>query len=197
VIALTLRPGSDGLELLAAVRNDSAGVLCNASFAVDLHDEDDQVVASNVNGLRMRRNYRFNDGSGIELSCAAPGDLTMVEIPSLVLDPPTTKVKSVVYSSTYWGNLDIAPITGVSLSGVESTTHGTGLAYSGTLVNGFDHELSAPTVAVFVLNSVGRPLDVAYGASSVVLQPGGTWNFETSVVDRVGVGFEAYAMGGP
>jgi hypothetical protein len=197
VVALTLLSGANGPELYASVKNDGDLVACNASFAVDLHDQDDQVVGSGVSGLMVRRFYRLTDGSGNVAGCVAPGDVTKVAITNLSLDPPSANVRSVVYQSNYWGNLPIEAIDGVSLTGVASVTLGAGVAYTGTLVNGLDMELSNPTVAVFPLNTAGRPLGVAYGGSSVVLPPAGTWAFETSTVTDAGVGFDAYPMGGP
>ncbi len=52
-------------------------------------------------------------------------------------------------------------------------------------------------MAVFPLSAVGRPLDVAYGGSSVVLPRCGTWDFETSPISASGVAYDAYPMGGP
>ncbi|HET7540003.1 MAG TPA: FxLYD domain-containing protein [Polyangiaceae bacterium] len=196
VIALTLRPTSDGMELLAAVRNDGEILACNASFSVDLHDRDDEIVASNISGLNVRRFYELNDGSGQLAGCLAPGDVTMVTIPSLTLNPPDAEIQSVVYQSNYWGNLDISPVAGINLSGVQSVARAAGVAFTGTLRNDLARELPNPTVAVFTLNSAGRPLEVAYGASTAVLPAGGSWDFETSTVKQSGVNFDAYPMGG-
>jgi hypothetical protein len=169
---------------------------CNTSFSAELRDQDDQVLATNISGLMVRHFYQFNDGSGTIAGCVPPGDVTMVVIPNLTPDPPTAEVHSVVYQSNYWGNLDVSPIAGVSLKDVQSVTRSVGVAYTGTLVNGLDMELASPTVAVLSLNSLGRPLNVAYGASTAVLAPGGTWDFETSTVEQSGVAFDAYPLGG-
>ncbi|MEI9952192.1 MAG: hypothetical protein WDO74_25205 [Pseudomonadota bacterium] len=197
VIALTLRPGASGAEVYAAVRNDGQILACNASFSVELHDKDDQTLGAGISGLQARRFYRFTDGSGSIASCVAPGEVVMIAIQRLDLDAPIEDVKSVVYQSNYWGNLPLAAIEGVSLTGVQAVTRGTGVAYTGALVNGLDTALSGPTVAVFPLSAVGRPLDVAYGGSSVVLPRCGTWDFETSPISASGVAYDAYPMGGP
>jgi len=193
IIALTLKLGSNGAELYAAVRNDGDVVACNPSFSVDLRDKDDLTLGTGVSGLLSWRFYRFTDTIA---SCLAPGDVTMVAIQSLSLDAPIEAVVSAVYQSNYWGNLDIVAIDGVGLTGVKAVARSPGVAYTGSLVNGLDVELSNPTVAVFPLNAVGRPLGVAYGSGSVVLPRCGTWDFETSP-SEAGVGFDAYPMGGP
>jgi len=197
VIALTLRAASSGAELFAAVRNDGDILACNPSFSVELRDQDDQTLAAGISGLMERRFYRFTDGSDTIAACVAPGDVTMVAITSLSLDSPMADVRSVVYQSSYWGNLDVVAIPGVNLSDVNAVNRGDGVAYTGSLVNALDKDLSGPTVAVFPLNAVGRPLEVAYGGSSVVLAPGAAWDFETSTVGDAGEGFDAYPMGGP
>jgi len=197
VISLTLRATPSGAELFAAVRNDGDILACNASFSVELRDKDDQTLAAGISGLMARRFYRFTDGSGTIAGCVAPGDVTMVAIVSLSLDSPMADVRSVVYQSNYWGNLDVVAIPGINLSDVQAVNRGDGVAYTGSLVNGLDKDLSGPTVAVFPLNALGRPLEVAYGGSSVVLAPGAAWDFETSTVGDAGEGFDAYPMGGP
>jgi len=199
VIALTLLPSTGGADVYAAVRNDGAILACNASFSVELHDKDDQIVGSSISGLVTRGFYRFTDGSGTVAGCVAPGELTMIAIREIALYAPFENVLSAVYQSNYWGDLKVTPTDGVSLTNVKPVSRSAGIAYTGELVNGLDTELSSPTVAVFPLNAVGRPLSVAYGATSGVLTPCGKWEFETSAVSepQAGVAFDAYPMGGP
>jgi hypothetical protein len=197
VFALTLQPGPNGAELYAAVRNDGDVLACNASFSVELRDKDDQVLGAGVSGLMSRHFYRLSDGSGTIAGCVAPGEVTKVAIQSLSLDAPIGDVQRAVYQSNYWANLGVVAIEGVSLTGVETVTRSTAVAYTGALFNGLDTTLSDPTVAVYPVNAVGRPLGVAYAGSSLVLQPCGSWDFETSAVNQTGVGYDAYPMGGP
>jgi hypothetical protein len=201
VTALSLLDGSDGLDLYAAVKNAGDAIACNTSFSVELRDQDDQVVAAGVNGLMARRFYRFSDDAGplagTVAGCLAPGDLTQVAVRGLTVDPPNAYLRSAVYYTNSWSNLDLVAIPGVSLVGVSAVQRAGGVAYQGSLINGLDTTLSNPTVAVYPVNAVGRPLGVAYGASSIELAPGGTWNFETNTVTDPGVGFDAYPMGGP
>jgi hypothetical protein len=196
VVALTLRQGSSGAELYAAVRHDGDGLVCNPYFSVELRDQDDQTVGTGISGLMIRRFYRLTDGSGTVVGCVAPGDVTMVAIPTLALDTPIAAVRSVVYSSGDWV-LDVAAINGISVTQVKALNRGDGVAYTGALVNGLDTPLSHPTVAIFPVNAVGRPLAVAYGGGMADIPPCGSWNFETNAVNDPGVGYDAYPMGGP
>ena len=201
VTAFSLLPGSDGLDLYATVKNAGDAIACNTSFSIELRDKDDQVVAAGVNGLMARRFYRFAEDAGplagTVAGCLAPGDLSKVAVKGLSLDPPNADVRSVVYYTNSWANLDLVAIEGVSLAGVSAVAQTNGVAYQGSLINGLDTTLSNPTVAVYPVNAVGRPLGVAYGGSTLELSPGGNWNFETNTVTDPGVGFDAYPMGGP
>jgi len=201
VTAFSLLEGTDGLDLYAAVKNAGDAIACNTSFSLELRDKDDQVVAAGVNGLMARRFYRFADDAGplagTVAGCLAPGDVTKVAVKGLSLDPPNADVQRVVYYTNSWSNLDLVAIEGVSLEGVSAVTKVNGVAYEGSLVNGLDTALDNPTVAVYPVSAVGRPLGVAYGASAIELAPGGTWHFETNTVTDSGAGFDAYPMGGP
>ncbi|HEY3495946.1 MAG TPA: hypothetical protein VGK73_14710 [Polyangiaceae bacterium] len=60
-------------------------------------------------------------------------------------------------------------------------------------MNEFEAELRAPTVMVFPVNRVGRPLGAASSGTGAALPAGGTWSFETSTVDDPGVDAVAFA----
>ena len=196
VTALTLRAAERGIELYASVRNDGEIAACNPSFSVELRDRDEQVLAAGVSGLMIRRFYRLLNDATTIAGCVAPGDVTRVAITNLSLDAPLADVQSVIYQSNYW-YLDVVAVPGVGLADVQAVTRSEGLAYTGTLVNGLELPLMHPTVAIFPLNAVGRPLDVAYAGSTLALAPCDTWKFETSAVSELGVGYDAYPMGGP
>jgi hypothetical protein len=195
VIALTLSNGPNGAELYAAVRNDGNTVACNASFRVQLLDKDQQTVGAGISGLLMQHFYQLTDGSGTIASCAAPGDLTMVVVTDLSLGGAIEDVRQVIYSSNYW-DLDVVIIDGISITGVKAVTSGAGVAYTGVLTNGLGMPLSNPSVAVFPLNAVGRPLGLASGSGTVDVPAGGNWDFETDTVSDPGVGFAAFPGGG-
>jgi len=196
IVAFTLREGPNGAEIYAAVKNEGDVVACNPSLTVELRDKDDQTVGGGTSGLMSRRLYRFTDGSGTIAGCLTPGESTMVAIQRSPVDIPIADVHSAVYYSTYWANLSLAATDGVNLTTVEDVARESRVAYSGTLVNNLDMPVTGPTVAVFPVNAVGRPLTVAYGASTVVLQPCDTWQFETNAISEPGAGYDAYPMGG-
>ena len=54
---------------------------------------------------------------------------------------------------------------------------------------------SNPSVAVFPVNRVGRPLGMATASTTADLVDGSTWTFQTGAVDDPGVGQVALASG--
>ena len=52
--------------------------------------------------------------------------------------------------------------------------------------------VSDPSIRVFPLNRVGRPLGVAKGGDASQVAPGGTWTFQTDTVDAPGVSCAAF-----
>jgi hypothetical protein len=74
-------------------------------------------------------------------------------------------------------------------------TAGAGTVYTGTLSNGLDVAVSDPSVTVFSVNRVGRPLGVAIATGTVQIPPGGSWAFETNTVDMPGADQAAYPAG--
>lgn len=199
VVALTLRQTADGPQLYAAVKNQGDAAGCNVAFSVTLYDKDEQTVGAGISGLMVRHFYQRTDaaGSASLVGCVSAGEVTMVAITRLDTgDTPIESVRKVVYSSQYWSLENLVAIDGVTLEDVQAVTNANGVAYAGALVNHLDQPLSNPTVAVYPLNTVGRPLGVAYGAATLDVAPGANWNFETNTVSDAGVDFDAYPMGG-
>lgn len=186
VVALTLREGPSHGELFAALKNEGASPACSPSFSVELFDEAEQPLAAGLGGVLVKRFYRLTDGSDTVAGCVGPGDVAMVAVTDLPADFALEDVGSVVYGCNFW-MLDVSPIAGISIGDVRGVARDGGVAYTGVLVNGLDSALSRPSVAVFPLNSVGRPLGVAFGNGSVDVAPSGSWPFETDAVNEAGV----------
>jgi len=92
-------------------------------------------------------------------------------------------------------NVEVTPVGGLTVTGVEAITNGEGTAYTGTVVNDLTSTLNDPSVTVFPVNRVGRPLGMATASATLALPPGGTWTFQTDAVDDPGVAHVAYATG--
>lgn len=193
LVAFTLRAGAGAVELYAALRNDGTIPACSPGFSVEFFDEAEQSVARGVAGLLVRRFYRTTDSFDAPAACVGPGDVSMVAITDLPADL-LQRVSYGTYWLTYWA-LDVVPAEGISITDVRAVTRGAEVAYTGALVNGRDIPASA-SVAVFPVNSVGRPLGVALDRDPIDVPPGGRWEFETSTVTDPGVDHAAYPAGG-
>jgi len=196
VIALTLREGTSGAELYAAVKNEGDEKGCSPAFSVEIFDKADQTLAVGVSGLLVQSFFRLTDGSSTIAACVAPGEVSMVAIKGLPADLSLQDVGRIDYRLNYW-NLDAVPIAGVSIHDVQPVMRGAGVAYTGTFVNGFDVSMDSPSVNVFPINRVGRPLGVAVARRSAELAPGDSWEFDTDSVTETGVDQVAFAATGP
>jgi hypothetical protein len=89
----------------------------------------------------------------------------------------------------------VVPFGGLTVMGIQPVASSGGTAYIGTVVNALGSTLSNPSVTIFPVNRVGRPLGMASASATVDLAPGVAWNFQTTAVDDPGVDQAAYATG--
>lgn len=197
LVGFTLQRGPSSGEVYVALKNTGNGLACSPAFSIDLFDANQQFLATGVGGLLVQRFYRAADGSDSIAACLAPGDTTMVAITDLPSAMEIETVRHVVYWCNYWAVDDVTAVPGISITDVRALEREAGVAYTGALVNGLDVALRAPSVAIFPLNRVGRPLGVALGRGMDEVPPGGSWQFETSTVPDAGVARAAYPAAGP
>jgi hypothetical protein len=196
VTAFTLKQGAAGPELYVALKNAGEVPACSAGVGVDLLDETEQHLGTGMTGLLTRHFYLFRlpDGSSTVAACIPPGDVSMGAILDLPSDLVVDDVASAVYRCPYFA-LDVVPLGDLEINDVKSNTTGSGTKYTGTLVNQLDVLVRNPSVTIYALNRVGRPLGAAMGSGSVEIPPGGTWAFETNLVTAVGVDHAAFPAG--
>jgi hypothetical protein len=194
VIALTLRRGSSSTEVYAALRNDGETPACSAAFSVELFDKTEHSLATGIAGLLTQHFYRRTDGSGALAACVGPGDVSMAAVTDLPSDIDIEDVGYARYRCPYFA-LDVVPSADLTVSAVTRTIEDGGSRYTGKLVNGLDVTVSKPSVTVFPVNAVGRPLGVAAASSFGEVPPGGSWIFETNTLDAIGADWVAYPAG--
>jgi hypothetical protein len=190
LVAVTLVQGATGPELYAAVRNDGQMPACEAGMMISFYDKADQHLTDTGAVLLSGRFYRLD--SGVVLSCIDPGQIAMAaatDIPDSIVIGELGYLEHRFPLFTIDG---IQRVDGLAVSGVEATTTGAGSAYTGTLTNGFSVTVSNPSVAIFPVNRVGRPLGMARADATTDLPPGGGWSFQTSTVGELGAGYVAY-----
>ena len=190
LVALTLVPGATGPELYAAVRNDGQMPGCEAGMMTSFFDKADQRVTETAAALRSGRYYRLEPG--VVLNCIEPGQIAMaaaIDLPDYIVigDLGYLEHRFPVINTEGLERID-----GLAVSGVEAVTTGAGSAYTGTLTNGLDATVSNPSVTIFPVNRVGRPLGMARASATTDIPPGGSWSFQTGTVSDLGAGYVAY-----
>ncbi|HTQ04194.1 MAG TPA: hypothetical protein VMI54_10065 [Polyangiaceae bacterium] len=190
--ALTLRQGATNTEAYAALKNDGDTPACDAGLELQFFDKNQQPIAASVGGLLTQHLFRFTDGSGTVAACVAPGDVTMAAITDLPAGLALDDVGFVEYSCMYFA-VDATPIDGFTVSQVRSVTGSNGVSFTGTFTNGFGAAVDNPSVTVFPVNHVGRPLAAATATGTDPVPDGGSWDFTTSAVDSAGSDNVAFA----
>lgn len=194
--ALTLHQGQTNTELYATLKNVGGTPACSPAFSVTVFDRAENAVATGIAGVLVHHFYRLVDGSNTLAACVGPGDVSRLSIRDLPAELVIDDIARLEYRCTFWA-LEVEPAGSLTVSGVRSVPNASGVTFTGSLVNGLDVPLDTPSVAVFSLNRVGRPLSVALAAGDAQLLPGKSWEFETSPVNDAGVEQAAYPTSGP
>ncbi len=191
LVAFTLVQEATAPALYVAVRNDGQSPACNVGMLTDFLDKDGYVVTSAGTGVWASQYYRLDPD--VIFNCIDPGQVGMAASTNLPADLVIEELGSLKHSFPGFIVQDIVPIAGVSVSGVKAVTTGAGTTYKGAFTNGFDVAVSAPTVSVFPVNRVGRPLGMATNGAAADVPPGGSVTLETGPVADPGVDYEVYA----
>lgn len=194
LVAFTLLPGVNGPSFYAAVQNVWSTPLCEAGMMLDFYDTAGQLVGSAASVLQSGRFYQLNDGSGAIIPCVDPGQIAMTGETGLPATIAIDQLGALQHLFPSF-NVDVTPVAGLTVTGVEAIASGQGTAYTGTVINDLPSTLDDPSVAIFPVNRVGRPLGMATASATSALPPGGTWAFQTDAVDDPGVDQVAYATG--
>ncbi|HMI88622.1 MAG TPA: hypothetical protein VK550_31300 [Polyangiaceae bacterium] len=191
LVAFTLVREPKGLSLYAAVTNEGDTPACEAGMTTYFIDKTDQVVTSAGSVLQSKQFYRL-DG-GVIIRCIAPGQRAMSAATDLPSDIVIEKLGYLQHRFPAFTIDGIVAVEGFDVSDVQAITSGNGKRYTGKLVNRFDTTVTDPSVAIFPMNRVGRPLGVATSKATADLPTGNSWSFESTDVADFGVGYVAYA----
>ncbi len=192
LVAFTLVERSNGPELYAAVRNDADTPVCEGGMMTSFFDMTEALVTTTASVLESGHLYRLDGGAGAAINCIDPGQVAMTgsaDLPDSIVIDELGRLEHRFPAFVVDG---IVPIQGLEVTNVKAVTSGPATTYTGTLTNGLDVTASSPTVSIFPVNRVGRPLGMATSTASMDLPPGGSWSFETSSVDDPGAGYVAY-----
>jgi len=195
MVAFTLVQEATAPALYVAVRNDSETPACNVGMLTDFFDKDGYPVTSVGVPVWSESYYRL--GPDTIFNCIDPGQIGMAAARTLPADLVIADLGYLTHSFPGFIVQDIVPIEGPAVSGVKAKTTAAGTLYTGRFSNGFDVAVTAPSVAVFPVNRVGRPLGVASSTGATDVPAGSSSMFETSVVADPGVAYQAYAAATP
>ncbi|HEY4188194.1 MAG TPA: FxLYD domain-containing protein [Polyangia bacterium] len=190
LVAFTLLEGTTGPAFYAAVENDGDAPSCNAGMMTDFIDKSGQTVASVGSPLLSKQFYQLE--ANVILGCIDLGQIGMVAATDLPAEVVPGDLGSLTYNFPTFGVGGITPIAAFAVSGVKAVAKVAGTAYAGALANGLDVMVTGPSVTISPVNRVGRPLGAATASATTDIPPGGSWSFETSSVDDVGVDEVAY-----
>jgi hypothetical protein len=192
LVAFTLVPGTFGPSFYAAVENVSSAPLCEAGMMIAFYDRSNQLVGSAASVLESGHFYQLTDGSGTIIPCVAPGQVALTGGTDLPATIVIDQLGSLVHLFPSF-NVDVVPAGDLSVSGVQAVAGGAGTTYGGMVANQIGMTASNPSVAVFPVNRVGRPLGMATASTAADLAAGAAWTFETGAVNDPGVGQAAFA----
>lgn len=194
LVALTLVPGASGPSFYAAVQNVFSTPLCEAGMMLQFYDQSGQLVGSAASVLASDHSYQLTDGSGAVIPCVAPQQIVMTGATDLPATIVVDQLGSLVHLFPSF-NVDVVPTGELAAGGVQAVAGAGGTTYRGAVANQIGMNANNPSVAVFPVNRVGRPLGMATASTTAALAAGSTWTFETGAVDDPGVGQVAFASG--
>jgi hypothetical protein len=194
LVAFTLVEEATGPAFYAAVQNVLSTPLCEAGMMIQFYDQSGQNVGSAAGVLQSGEFYQLNDGSGTIIPCIGPGQIAMTGVTGLPDTIVIDQLGSLVHLFPSF-NVGVVPAGNLTITGIQTTTGAAGTSYSGIVDNGIGSTLSNPSVAVFPVNRVGRPLGMATASTTADLPAGATWTFQTGAVGDPGVGQAAYGSG--
>jgi hypothetical protein len=158
---------------------------------IEFFDKDDESLAAWTTTLHTGQLYRASDEPNTLIACLAPDSTAMfgsAELPdSVVVD----ELDYAVYRFSYFAGdilpFDLVPTDALTVTGVELVTTASNHRFRGGFENGLDVAVRDPSVTVFPLTSVGRPIDMATSIEPVDIAPNTSWMFETTPVNDPGV----------
>jgi hypothetical protein len=187
VVAATLTQGPLGLEFYGSLRNDGETAACSGAIGIELFDAADQTLGAFNGGLFGAQIYRIN-GLDQAVGCIDPHQVGMAGIVNIDESLTLDQVASVVYRFTYFNaeffEDGLTALDSFTVTDLELVEEGANqVVFSGALANSLDALVKDPSVTIFQVNDVGRPLGMVSVSRTEDLTPGTTWNFRTSSID--------------
>jgi hypothetical protein len=181
IIALTIREDeySDAVWL-AAVENTSTDALCAVNMDVTFLDSGGAEIASGSGILEVPL-HRGSDGTGSLVRCLGPGQIGMTVGAYTLQAEDVPNVASMNYDFGALILVDAVPTNDITVTGVQIVDQGSGrYQFTGALNNDSTTPVTNPSVSIFGVNSVGRPLAEAGDIELTTVSAGSAWQFSTT-----------------
>ncbi len=194
VVAHTAREGVLGTEWLMAVKNTGTAYLCAIDVQFSFLDAAGTELGSGF-GLLDVDLVRGCDGACGFTNCLGPGKVGMLVDTLALSDVDVSKIAKVTHEFGALILTDAAPTTEIKVTEVTKTAgEFGGNVFSGTLKNDSPEGVKNPSVNIYGVNAVGRPLFASKAIERTTIAAGGSWPFKTTgKFEEAYVSYAAYA----
>ena len=170
-------------QFLLAIRNTYGSPLCGALIDVTFRDAAG-VEVGDADEIVEGPPHRGVSGTGrLTTGCLSDGDVGMMAAGIFLRSGRNVgEIASGTYTVSAINLTDAVPTTHLAVSGLTPVLGTLGRQhFVGRVENRSPSStFRNPTVSVFGVNAVGRPLFESSDIASVSISPGGSWSFETS-----------------
>jgi len=192
VVAHTARETTTSKEWLMAVKNTGTDHLCAIDVSFSFLDS----AGTKLGGATLVPLdiplERGSNGSGGLTSCLAPGKIGMLKETLSLQDVDISKIAKVTHEFGALILTDAAPTDDIKVSNIAPVSAGvSGLVFSGSLLNNGTTGVKNPSVAIYGVNAVGRPLFSSEAIELVTIAAGSSWAFKT--IDKFDEPFADFA----
>ena len=180
VVAHTAREGVLGAEWLMAVKNTGTQYLCAIDVKFSFLDAGGAELGKGSRLLDVEVVRGCNGTCGFT-NCLGPGKVGMLSDTLALSDVDVTKIAKVTHSFGALILTDAAATTDIKVTNVMKTEgEFGGNVFSGAVENDAAEGVKNPSVNIYGLNAVGRPLFVSKAIELTTIAAGGSWPFKTS-----------------
>jgi hypothetical protein len=181
VVAHTAREAGINKEWLMAVKNTGTAHLCAIDVSFSFLDANGAKLGSATSVPLDIPVERGNGGKGGHTNCLAPGKIGMLKDTLSLLDVDVSKIAKVTHEFGAIILSDAMPTDDIKVTDVQAVAGNiSGQVFSGTLKNDAATGVKNPSVAVYGLNAVGRPLFSSEAIELVSIAAGTSWMFKTT-----------------
>jgi hypothetical protein len=193
VVAHTARDAAFGTEWLMAVKNTSTDYLCAINVTYKFLDADGVELADGSRLLDVQI-VRGSNGAGGFTTCLEPGKVGMLKDTLALEGVDIANIAKVTHAFSALILTDASPTTDIKVKDVQAVDEGaSGQVFTGAVFNDGPDAVKNPSIAIYGLNTAGRPLFSSEDIESTTIASGASWMFSTTPkFDQEFASFAAY-----